>query len=224
MKRRRRGDEDSAPAVSGAPSPLSARTPTQKSYLSSIARNTITFGVGPAGTGKTYVSAAYAADRLRAGTIQKIIVTRPAMEAGESLGFLPGTLEEKFEPFLRPLREVFYERLGRGQTDYALKTRQIEAIPLAYLQGLTFKDAVVLLDEAQNTSIEQMKMFLTRIGDGAKVVISGDPTQNVVQRTSGLADAVGRLENIRGVGVVYFDDEDIVRSGITRDIVIAYRS
>lgn len=201
---------------------LKPMTDSQRLYDAAITANIITFGIGPAGTGKTWWAAARAADALRAGKIERIIVTRPAVEAGESMGFLPGEMDEKFEPYFRPVRDVFEERLGSGQLEYFLKNRIIEARPLAYLRGATFKNAWVLFDEAQNTTPVQMKLFLTRIGNDTKVVITGDLTQKDVAGVSGLADALSRLHGVRNIAEVRFEVADIVRSGICRDIVVAY--
>jgi phosphate starvation-inducible PhoH-like protein len=202
--------------------PLAALNDNQDRYIKAIAHNQITIGLGPAGTGKTYIAAALAAEAFKTGVIRKIIVTRPAVEAGESLGFLPGELEEKYEPYFRPVRDAFVERLGSGPTDYMIKSGQIEAIPLAYLRGMTFKDAWVILDEAQNTTPLQMKLFLTRIGENAKVIINGDLSQQDIPGYSGLDDASKRLRGLGGVAQVAFDENDIVRSGIVADILRRY--
>lgn len=203
--------------------PIAAMTESQGHYLASIQSHQLTFGVGPAGTGKSYLCTALAADALRDGKVEKLILTRPAVEAGESLGFLPGLLSEKFEPFMAPLRQTLEERLGRGQLEYMLKSKQIEPIPLAYLRGSTFKNCWVILDEAQNCSPSQMKMFLTRIGMNSKIIINGDVSQSDIVGLSGLEDAINRLEGLRGIGMVHFDEEDIVRSGLAKLIVKAYR-
>lgn len=197
-------------------------TETQRLYDAAIKANIITFATGPAGTGKTWLAAARAADALRAGEIERIIVTRPAVEAGESMGFLPGEMDEKFEPYFRPVRDVFEERLGSGQLEYFLKNKIIEARPLAYLRGATFKNSWILFDEAQNTTPVQMKLFLTRIGNDTKVIITGDLAQKDIAGMSGLQDALARLKGVRNIAEVHFEIADIVRSGICRDIVIAY--
>ena len=202
--------------------PLKPRTKAQADYLHSIENNIITFGIGPAGTGKTYVSASYAAQQLKDGLVEKIIITRPVVESGESLGFLPGELAEKYQPFIEPLLDVFNERLGKSFTKYCLSHEKIHAKPMAYMRGCTFKNAIVILDEAQNTTPDQMKLFLTRIGDDCKVVIDGDLSQSDLSITSGLEDAIKRVTRIPSVGVITFGVEDIVRSGIAKQIVKAY--
>jgi phosphate starvation-inducible PhoH-like protein len=205
--------------------PITPKTENQKRYLSALKSFALTFGVGPAGTGKTYVAGAYAAQLLEARTVDKIIVTRPAVEAGESLGFLPGELDEKYAPFLQPLREVLAERLGAGQVDYLLKSGRIEAVPLAYMRGRTFKNAFVILDEAQNTTPKQMKLFLTRIGEGCRVVVDGDIKQSDLgTKISGLEDAVKRLSHIPSVKVINFTRNDIVRSGLVAEVAAAYEN
>lgn len=208
--------------VKAATEPLKPQTEKQKRYMSAIENFDLTFATGPAGTGKTYVCAAIAAQLLLAGKIDKIIITRPAVEAGESLGFLPGELEEKFDPYLQPFRDVLNERLGRSHVDGMIKSGRIEAAPLAYMRGRTFKKAFVILDEAQNTTPTQMKMFLTRIGHDTKVVVNGDMAQKDIRGVSGLEDAVRRLSFIPSVKHVHFSKADIVRSGLVQEIVSAY--
>ena len=202
--------------------PIKAQTPKQDKYIKSIKSHIITFATGSAGTGKTYVAAALAAQALENHTVKRIIVTRPAVEAGESLGFLPGELDEKFDPYLQPFRLVLEERLGKTKVEYLLKTKIIEAIPLGYLRGRTFKDAFVILDEAQNTTPKQMKMFLTRIGLDTKVVINGDTSQIDIHGESGLSDAIRRISFIPTVAHVHFTRDDVVRSGIVSEIIQAY--
>lgn len=202
--------------------PLQAKTNSQKKYMSAIKSATLTFGVGPAGTGKTYICGAIAAELLQNKTIDKIIITRPAVEAGEKLGFLPGEVEDKYEPYLTPFRDVLNERLGKTFVDYLVKTGRIEPAPLAYMRGRTFKDAIVILDEAQNVTPEQMKMFLTRIGENCKVIVNGDENQKDIPGQSGLTDAIKRISFIPSVQVVKFSSADIVRSGIVQEIVSAY--
>ncbi len=180
------------------------------------------FGVGPAGTGKTWYAAALAADALAAGEIEKIIVTRPAIEAGESLGFLPGDVEEKYAPYFRPVREALEERLGSGQVEYMIKAGVIEARPLAYLRGSTLKDCWVLADEMQNTTPQQMKMFLTRIGERSTFIINGDIRQKDIGGNSGLEDAAKRLAHLASVTVVQFTAADIVRDPMCQAIAEAY--
>ena len=203
-------------------SPIEAKTPAQERYINAIKSFKLTFATGPAGTGKTWLCAAIAAQELEAKRIDRIIITRPAVEAGESLGFLPGELEEKFDPYLTPFREVLYERLGKAFTEYLIKAGRIEAAPLAYMRGRTFKDAFVILDEAQNTTPTQMKMFLTRIGVNAKVVVNGDTAQKDVHGQSGLEDAIARLSFIPSVKHVRFSVDDVVRSGLVQEIIAAY--
>lgn len=202
--------------------PISAITEAQGQYISSILSNIITFGVGPAGTGKSYVAVGLACDKLLSGDIDRIIITRPAVEAGESFGFLPGEIEEKYGVYLDPFRDIFHERLGKSQTEYMIKRGVIQAKPLAFMRGVTFNDAWVILDEAQNTTPTQMKMFLTRIGKNCTVIVDGDVEQKDIKVGSGLSDAVLRLKKLSKVGVVEFVTEDIVRSGIVRDVIAAY--
>lgn len=201
--------------------PLSER---QAAYDRAIQSGVITFGIGPAGTGKTWWAAARAAEALREDQIERIIVTRPAVEAGESLGFLPGELDEKYEPYFRPVRDALEEILGSGATEYMLKAGRIEARPLGLIRGATFKNAWVLLDEAQNTTPTQMKLFLTRIGENAKMIINGDLTQKDIPGPSGLADALDRLRGLEGVRVIRFGREDIVRSGMCQLIASRYET
>ena len=205
------------------PAPLEPKTEAQKRYLNAIRHFTCTFGIGPAGTGKTYIAVSLAAQMLESKQIDRLIMTRPAVEAGESMGFLPGELDEKYEPYLTPLREVLQERLGARTVEYLLKSGRIEAVPLAYMRGRTFKNAFVLLDEAQNVTPKQMKMFLTRIGEGCKVVVDGDIGQSDLgSELSGLADAVARLRHIPALKVVTFSRDDIVRSGFVAEVSQGY--
>jgi phosphate starvation-inducible PhoH-like protein len=197
-------------------------TQAQAEYDTFIREKIITFGVGPAGTGKTWLAAIRAAEALQNGEIQKIIITRPAVEAGEELGFLPGELEEKIEPYFRPVRDALAERLGAGPLDYFIKSGVIEARPLAYLRGATFKNCWVILDEAQNTTPTQMKMFLTRIGENAKMIINGDLRQKDIHGMSGLEDALTRIKNLTRIGVMHFATKDIVRHGLCQEIVECY--
>lgn len=193
----------------------------QETYLDAIKYNDIVFGIGSAGTGKTYVSAAYAASQLYHKKIDKIILTRPNIETGASLGFLPGTLEEKYLPYLEPFDSVFTKMLGRGFYEWAIKNKTIDPRPLGFMRGATFENSIVLLDEAQNATKQELKMFLTRIGKNCKIVISGDPSQSDISN-SGLLDASNRLSHIEGVEVVEFLDSDIVRSRLCKQIIIAY--
>lgn len=202
--------------------PFYPMTTAQARYAQSIIDNTITFGVGPAGTGKSYVALALAAERLQNKEIDKIIITRPAVEAGENFGFLPGELEEKYAPYLDPFRDILSERLGKSHVEYLIKHKRIEAKPLAFMRGITLKNCWAILDEAQNTSPAQMKLFLTRIGENCKVIVDGDCEQKDIKIRSGLSDAVDRFQNTRKIGIVEFSENDIVRSGIVRDVIRAY--
>ena len=203
--------------------PLEAKNPAQKKYISAIKNNCLTFGIGPAGTGKSYCAAALAAEALENGRIERIILTRPAVEAGEQLGFLPGALEDKFAVYIDVFRDILNERLGSGAVDYNLRHGRIVAAPLAFMRGKTFSaDTFVILDEAQNTSVEQMKMFLTRIGENCKVVVNGDINQSDIRRPNGLADAVKRFGGLSGVYVHRFGRDDIVRSGLVRALIDRY--
>lgn len=195
----------------------------QGEYLEAIRRSDIVFGIGSAGTGKTYIAASYAASELFHRRIQKIILTRPNVETGRGLGFLPGTLEEKYAPYLLPFDNIFSKALGKGFYEYALKNKDIEPTPLGFLRGTTFENCIVLLDEAQNCTREEMKMLLSRIGKNCKMIISGDTEQADIEY-SGLDDAVRRLENIPGIEVIEFLDEDIVRSKMCKQIIMAYRN
>lgn len=195
----------------------------QGEYLRAINENEIIFGIGSAGTGKTYIAATYAAGELFHRRIQKIILTRPNVETGRGLGFLPGTLEEKYAPYLDPFDQVFSRSLGKGFYEYALKSRDIEPKPLGFMRGATFDNCVVLVDEAQNATKDEMKMLLSRIGKNCKMIISGDVDQSDIP-DSGLADAVRRLQNIRGIETVRFMDADIVRSRLCKEIILAYKS
>jgi phosphate starvation-inducible PhoH-like protein len=194
----------------------------QGAYLDAIKSNDIIFGIGSAGTGKTFIAATYAAEQLFYKKIDKIILTRPNIETGRGLGFLPGTLEEKYAPYLLPFDAIFSHALGRGFYEYALKSKTIEPTPLGFLRGTTFEDCIVLVDEAQNCTREEMKMLLSRIGRNCKMIFSGDTEQADIPN-SGLNDACDRLENIKGVEVIEFLDEDIVRSEMCKQIIMAYR-
>ncbi len=201
------------------------KTLGQKSYLDAIRDNTLVFSVGPAGTGKTYLAMAAAVEALQSGAVSRIILTRPAVEAGERLGFLPGDLAAKVDPYLRPLYDALYEMLGPEETQRLMERGTIEIAPLAYMRGRTLNDAFVILDEAQNTSPEQMKMFLTRLGFNSKMVITGDVTQVDLPegRASGLRAAARVLEGITGVAFVELTARDVVRHRIVAAIVEAYR-
>lgn len=204
------------------PAPIEAMNANQQSYIDSIDNYTLTFGTGPAGVGKTWLCAAMAADALNSGLTKKIIITRPAVEAGESLGFLPGELDEKYAPYLTPFIEVLNERLSRGKVDTLLKNKTIEAVPLAYMRGRTFKYSWVILDEAQNTTPAQMKMFLTRIGQGSTVIVNGDEEQCDLPGPSGLTDAINKISYIPSVKVIRFTKADVVRHDLVQEIIEAY--
>jgi len=201
------------------------KTYNQKAYLDAIRRGTVVFGIGPAGTGKTYLAMAVAVEALTSGLVSRLILTRPAVEAGERLGFLPGDIAAKVDPYLRPLYDALYEMLGPEETQRRLEQGTIEIAPLAYMRGRTLNDAFVVLDEAQNTSPEQMKMFLTRLGFNTKMVINGDITQVDLPggRGSGLRQARSVLIDIEGVEKVELTAEDVVRHRIVASIVEAYR-
>jgi len=206
-----------------SPQPLRAKTKSQQAYIHAINSHPLTFGIGPAGTGKSYCAGALAAEALESGRIERIILTRPAVEAGEHLGFLPGELDEKFSVYIDAFRDILNERLGAGTVDYCLRHGRIVAAPLAYMRGKTFNSKTfVILDEAQNTTPAQMKMFLTRIGEDCKVVINGDVNQSDIRGPNGLADAIERLDGLENVYVHEFAREDIVRSGLVRDIIDRY--
>lgn len=195
----------------------------QGEYLRAIQENEIIFGVGSAGTGKTYIAATYAAGELFHRRVDKIILTRPNVETGRGLGFLPGTLEEKYAPYLDPFDQIFNRSLGKGFYEYALKSKNIDPKPLGFMRGATFDNCIVLVDEAQNATREEMKMLLSRIGKNCKMIISGDVDQSDIP-DSGLSDAVKRLEHIEGIEVVRFMDEDIVRSRMCKQIILAYKN
>lgn len=195
----------------------------QGEYLRAIQSNEIIFGVGSAGTGKTYVAATYAAGELFHRRVDKIILTRPNVETGRGLGFLPGTLEEKYAPYLDPFDQVFTRSLGKGFYEYALKAKNIDPKPLGFMRGATFDNCIVLLDEAQNATREEMKMLLSRIGKNCKMIISGDVDQADIP-DSGLSDAINRLQGIPGIEVVKFMDDDIVRSKMCKQIILAYKN
>ena len=205
---------------------LRGRGDNQRKYLHAIATHDINFGVGPAGTGKTYLAVAMAVDALNQARVQRVILVRPAVEAGEKLGFLPGDLTQKVDPYLRPLYDALYEMLGVEKVARLLEKSVIEIAPLAYMRGRTLNDAFVILDEAQNTSIEQMKMFLTRLGFGSTAVITGDMTQIDLPKhqKSGLKDAVEVLRGVEGVSFTFFESRDVVRHPLVARIVNAYEA
>ena len=203
--------------------PLSAQTPAQQQYINAIRNHCLTFGTGPAGTGKSYCAGALAAEALESGRIERIILTRPAVEAGENLGFLPGEVEEKYAVYIDAFRDILNERLGSGVVDYCLRHGRIVGAPLAYMRGKTFSNnTFVILDEAQNTTPAQMKMFLTRIGEHAKVVINGDIRQSDLRGPNGLEDAINKVKGLPGVYIHTFERGDIVRSGLVRKIMDRY--
>lgn len=202
--------------------PLAPRNERQKTYIKLINGNDLVFGLGPAGTGKTYIAARMAAEALMDGRVKRIVVTRPIVEAGENLGFLPGDVGEKIDPYFIPVREALAEGLGKGRLEYALRNGDVEFAPFAFMRGRTFNDAVVILDEAQNTTVQQMKMFLTRAGERSKLIVNGDLLQSDIQGPNGLADAVKRFDGYRTVGVMKFRREDVVRSGLAALAVDAY--
>lgn len=204
--------------------PIRVKTIGQKHYVTMIKKRDIVFAIGPAGTGKTYLAVVLAVAALKEGSVKKIVLTRPAVEAGENLGFLPGDLQEKVDPYLRPLYDALFDVMGPDQTAKSLERGLIEIAPLAYMRGRTLEDAFIILDEAQNTTPEQMKMFLTRLGFGAKMVITGDVTQIDLPRgkKSGLVEANSVLSIIDEIGFVYFSEQDVVRHSLVQKIIVAY--
>jgi phosphate starvation-inducible PhoH-like protein len=203
---------------------LHGRTPRQRNYLEAIVAHDISFGIGPAGTGKTYLAVACAVDALERAAVQRIVLTRPAVEAGERLGFLPGDLAQKVDPYLRPLYDALFDLMGFDRTQRLLERQTIEIAPLAYMRGRTLNQSFVILDEAQNTTPEQMKMFLTRIGFGSKAVVTGDVTQIDLpyETASGLIESQHILRDVRGIAFTYFTSEDVVRHPLVARIVEAY--
>jgi phosphate starvation-inducible PhoH-like protein len=220
-------DEDSeltGPKLHTRRADLRGRTPLQREYLKNILAHDITFGSGPAGTGKTYLAVACAVDALERDQVKRIVLTRPAVEAGERLGFLPGDLAQKVDPYLRPLYDALYDLLGFDKTAKMFERQMIEIAPLAYMRGRTLNHAFIILDEAQNTTPEQMKMFLTRIGFGSKAVVTGDTTQVDLPRghKSGLVEALTVLKDVRGIAMTRFTSADVVRHPLVARIVDAY--
>jgi len=201
-----------------------ARTPNQDAYMRALERSELVFGIGPAGTGKTYLAVAHAAMLLERGMVERIILSRPAVEAGERLGFLPGDLKEKVDPYLRPLYDALYDMMPSDKVERALAAGAIEIAPLAFMRGRTLAHSAVILDEAQNTTQMQMKMFLTRLGDGARMIVTGDPTQvDLPSHTkSGLVEALRILDGVPGIVTVRFNDQDVVRHPLVAEIVRAY--
>ena len=204
--------------------PVKPKTLGQKKYIETIRNNTITFGIGPAGTGKTYLAVAMAVTAFRAKEINRIVLTRPAVEAGEKLGFLPGDLQSKVDPYLRPLYDALFDMLGAENFQKHQERGDIEVAPLAYMRGRTLDDSFIILDEAQNTTPEQMKMFLTRLGFNSKMVVTGDVTQIDLPdgKRSGLKEAVRILKNVEDIGTVRFSEKDVVRHRLVQDIIKAY--
>ena len=225
-----KGDPDESPDEPAAiplrtrRADLTGRTPNQLAYLRNILGHDITFGIGPAGTGKTYLAVACAVDALERSTVQRVILTRPAVEAGERLGFLPGDLEQKVDPYLRPLYDALYDLMGLEKVGKAFEKGTLEIAPLAFMRGRTLNHAFVILDEAQNTTPEQMKMFLTRIGFGSKAVVTGDVSQIDLPRgsSSGLIDAERVLRRVPGIATTHFTSADVVRHPLVAHIVEAY--
>ena len=203
---------------------IRAKTMGQRIYINAMKRNDLVFGIGPAGTGKTFLAVVYAAKQLRKGSVKRIVLTRPAVEAGESLGFLPGDLKEKVDPYLRPLYDGLNTVLGREQTQRLIERGVIEIAPLAYMRGRTLDDAFVILDEAQNTTHAQMKMFLTRLGFGSKMVVTGDQTQIDLPKgvKSGLKEAVKKLSGVSGISIMKMDQSDVVRHPLVSKIIYRY--
>ena len=204
--------------------PVKPKTVGQKAYCENIKKNTVTIGVGPAGTGKTYLAVAMAVTAFRAQQVSRIILTRPAVEAGEKLGFLPGDLQQKVDPYLRPLYDALFDMLGAETYQRYVERGSIEVAPLAYMRGRTLDDSFVILDEAQNTTCEQMKMFLTRLGFNSKMVITGDITQIDLPdgKRSGLRDAMRVLKNVDDIAIFRFTEKDVVRHRLVQDIIRAY--
>ncbi len=227
----REGNDDSISSMSGdcvcitsKGKPVKAKTLGQKKYIEAIRKNTITIGVGPAGTGKTYLAVALAVSAFRAKQVNRIILTRPAVEAGEKLGFLPGDLQQKVDPYLRPLYDALFDMLGAESFQRYQERGNIEVAPLAYMRGRTLDDSFIILDEAQNTTVEQMKMFLTRLGFNSKIVVTGDITQIDLPdgKRSGLVDIIKILKNIDDIQTVRFSEKDVVRHKLVQDIIKAY--
>lgn len=217
-------DEDGAVRLATRRTDLRARTPNQSVYLHNIAEHDITLGIGPAGTGKTYLAVASAVDALERSAVQRIVLTRPAVEAGERLGFLPGDLAQKVDPYLRPLYDALYDLMGFDRVQKAFERNTLEIAPLAFMRGRTLNNAFVILDEAQNTTPEQMKMFLTRIGFGAKAVVTGDVSQIDLPKgqLSGLIDAERVLKRVNGIAITHFNSGDVVRHPLVARIIDAY--
>lgn len=232
---KRRGDSNVYDIADNAPvtprrnesvhtGPIQYKTDRQKTYHQMILSHTLTMGMGPAGTGKTHIAATAAAIMLLEKKIETIIVSRPAVESGRGLGFLPGELEDKWAPYFKPVRRILEKRLGVSHVENLIRNGVIQIAPLEFLRGDTFENAFVMLDEAQNTTCDEMKTFLTRIGDNCKVVVDGDVEQIDIKEPSGLVDALERLRGMRDYSVMEFEEEDIVRHGIVREVIKRYRS
>ena len=213
---------ESVPLLMTRKAEVRGRTVRQNEYLQAIQEHDITFGVGPAGTGKTYLAVASAVDALQRESVKRLVLVRPAVEAGERLGFLPGDLAQKVDPYLRPLYDALYDLMGLDKVSKAFERGAIEIAPLAYMRGRTLNHSFIILDEAQNTTPAQMKMFLTRIGEESRVVVNGDIRQSDIRGPNGLADAIERLRGVPSVYVHRFEREDIVRSGLVREIIDRY--
>ena len=217
-------DSDDVVCITTRGKPIKPKTVGQKQYVEAIRKNTVILGIGPAGTGKTFLGVAMAVEALRQKQVSRIVLTRPAVEAGERLGFLPGDLQNKIDPYLRPLNDALFEMLGAENYMRQLERNAIEIAPLAYMRGRTLDDSFILLDEAQNTTPEQMKMFLTRLGTNSKAVVTGDPSQTDLPsgQKSGLAVAMRVLKNIDGIVIHAFSEKDVVRHRLVQQIILAY--
>jgi len=218
------GNMESTPDIKTPRRAIKTQGKNQSIYIKTIRENDLCFGIGPAGTGKTYLAVAAAIEALQKQVVSKIILVRPAVEAGERLGFLPGDLSQKVDPYLRPMYDALYEMLGIDQVNHLIERRAIELAPLAFMRGRSLNDSFIILDEAQNTTVEQMKMFLTRMGFGSKSVINGDITQIDLptDKVSGLKHAVEVLDGIEGIGIINFNHSDVVRHKVVQNIVEAY--
>jgi len=218
------GNMESTPDIKTPRRAIKTQGKNQSIYIKTIRENDLCFGIGPAGTGKTYLAIAAAIEALQKQIVSKIVLVRPAVEAGEKLGFLPGDLSQKVDPYLRPMYDALYEMLGFDQVNHLIERRAIELAPLAFMRGRSLNDSFIILDEAQNTTVEQMKMFLTRMGFGSKSVINGDITQIDLptNKVSGLKHAVEVLDGIEGIGIINFNHSDVVRHKVVQNIVEAY--